>query len=95
MSEDQLTDYQQAILRAFNPDVEALRFKSPSLAVLIDEVDSSTTYVGKAEPGTATTSPSWQISKISVSGTVTAVEWADGDRLFDNIWSLRTSLTYS
>lgn len=61
----------------------------------VDEVDSSTTYVGWAASGTASSSASWKIQKISVSGTVTTIEWADGNQLFDNVWDNRASLSYS
>jgi len=65
-----------------------------NLLVLVDEADSSTTYVGKASPGTSTVAASWQISKISVSGTVTTIAFADGNLLFDNVWGDRVTLTY-
>lgn len=63
--------------------------------VKVDEPNSSTTYVGWAAPGTATSAASWRIQKIAVSGTVTTITWADGDQSFDNIWDNRASLTYS
>jgi hypothetical protein len=88
-------DHQQAITRGFESATDSFKTKSPNQAVLIDEVDSSTTYVGKAAIGSAASSPSWQIIKLAVSGTVTTLSWADGDENFDNIWSLRASLSYS
>lgn len=52
------------------------------------------TYVGQADPGSAEGSAVWQIKRIDeTSGLITL--WADGDSLFDNIWSNYASLTYS
>ena len=64
---------------------------------LVDEVDADTTYVGKTKQGSTgdTSSAIWQIRKISVSGTVTTIAYADGNDSYDNIWANRTSLSYS
>ena len=64
-------------------------------AIKIDEVDSTTTYIGLANIGTLTSAASWQIRKIGVSGTVTTFTWADGDENYDNVWNDRVSLSYS
>ena len=61
----------------------------------IDEVDANNTYVGKAQIGTATSVTSWQIKKISVSGAVTSVTWAEATDGFVNEWDERASYTYS
>lgn len=65
------------------------------LKVLVDEVDANTTYVGEANHGTLSSANSWRIKKITVSGTVTTVAFADGDDDFNNVWDDRTSLSYS
>lgn len=53
-------------------------------------------YIGKASPGTATSSAAWQIQKLTYSGSnITDIQWADGDISFDNIWDNRDSLSYS
>jgi hypothetical protein len=62
--------------------------------VYIDEASSTVTYVGKALPGSSETNNVWQIQKIEVVSTVTKITWADGNKDFDNIWSLRSSLVY-
>jgi hypothetical protein len=67
----------------------------PGYAMQIDEVDSSTTYLGLAKSGTPTSQALWQIRKIAVSGTVTSFTWADGDASYNHVWDNRTSLTYS
>lgn len=61
----------------------------------VDQVDASTTYIGESAITIATSSPFWRIRKISVSGTVSSILWADGDENFDNVWDDRTSLLYS
>ena len=62
---------------------------------LIDESDSATTYLGKAQMGASTSGASWQIKKISVASTVTTISYADGDNRYDNVWDDRASLTYT
>ena len=53
-------------------------------------------YVGWAAPGTAKTAASWQIQKLTYSGTVmTDVQWASGNADFDKIWNNRASYSYS
>lgn len=62
---------------------------------IINEVDSSTTYVGKALIGTATSEAKWQIKKIITSGTNTQITYAEGSDNFSYVWDNRTSYTYS
>lgn len=50
-------------------------------------------YIGKAQTGTSTALPNWQIQKIDKTGVVTKL-YCDGNANFDNIWDNRTSLTY-
>jgi hypothetical protein len=64
-------------------------------AEVVDEASSTVTYIGKATPGTATSAASWQIKKITVSGTQTIITWASGNVNFDKIFDNRASLTYS
>lgn len=64
-------------------------------ATRIDEPDANTTYIGYAELGTNPNSEKWKIKKITLSGTETIIQYADGDRLYDNIWVNRVSLNYS
>ena len=72
---------------------KTVKFSSP--LTLIDEVDTNTTYVGETKPGNATSDALWRIKKISVSGTVTTIAYADGDLLYNNVWADRVSLSYS
>ena len=65
--------------------------------LLVAKIDDlgSTIYIGYAAPGALTADASWKIMRMSVSGTVTTVQWADGNDGFDNIWDNRASLLYS
>lgn len=56
----------------------------------------TTTYVGEAIPGSATSNPVWRIKRILNNGSgLTTVLYADGDTKFDNEWDNRASLSYS
>ena len=54
-------------------------------------------YIGTALPGSATTATVWQVKRLTYdgSGNMTALEWADGNDDFDNVWDDRASLNYS
>jgi hypothetical protein len=62
--------------------------------VLLDE-QPSVTYVGYASPSADQSSAVWKIKRLLTTGTVLAVEFADGNPAYDNIWNDRASLTYS
>jgi hypothetical protein len=64
-------------------------------ATRIDEDTPTITYVGKAVPGTATGAGTWQIQRLTDTGSGLTVEWADGDDEFDNVWDSRGGLSYS
>jgi len=68
---------------------------SNAISILIDDASATTTYIGKAPIGTATSAAKWQIQKISSSGTVTTIAWAAGSNHFGQIWDNRASLSYS
>ena len=61
------------------------------------QVDSegSTTYLGYADPGTATSAAFWAIKRIVETGKDVSITWADGNNSFDNIWNDRLTLVYS
>jgi hypothetical protein len=65
---------------------------------LEDPVSATVTYDGKAKrKGAAAASAIWQIFKITydANGNFLKKEWADGNQLYDNVWSNRASLTYA
>lgn len=61
----------------------------------IDQPNATTTYIGASNPGSSTSSAAWQIKRITVSGTQTFIEFADGNLNFDNVWNNRAALTYN
>lgn len=67
----------------------------PANAMAIKITTSGTsTYVGKAAPGTAQATAKWQCFKIDESSGL-VITYADGDANFDNVATDLTSLTYS
>ena len=65
---------------------------SQPLAIRLDD-GTTYLYVGKAAIGTANSSATWQIMRITQSDTT--VVWADGNAEFDNVWDNRAALSYS
>lgn len=62
--------------------------------IFIEIADGTTTYIGKAEAGTATSASTWQIKRIdSTSGA--NFEFASGTVDFDKVWDDRASYSYS
>ena len=61
----------------------------------IDEASATVTYIGLAQIGTASSEAGFQIKKISVSGTVTSITWADSTDAFTKVWDDRTTYTYA
>lgn len=70
-------------------------YQEKNYTTRIDEPSASVTYIGKAQFTASESLAVWQIKKMTVSGTVTSITWADGDEAFDNIWANRASLTYT
>ncbi len=61
----------------------------------IDEVSSSLTYIGEAAVGVSESDPKWRIFRITVSGTVTSIQYANGNTNWNSVWADRASLSYS
>ena len=91
--------------REHNYDAEAKRVQNVdpfggvvtqgNFTTYIDVVSETVKYVGKAQIGTPTSSIGWQIMKITVSGTVTAITWAGATDGFTNEWDERGNYSYS
>ena len=64
-------------------------------ATQIDEASSTITYIGYAALGVATSAASWRIKRISISGTVTSIAFADGNANYDQSWDGRAGYAYS
>lgn len=61
----------------------------------VDSGDSTIKYIGKGQPGSATSAAAWQIQRMTKSATGLVIEFADGNDDFDNVWNNRESLSYS
>lgn len=68
--------------------------RADALTQYTDVASGTVTYVGESEPGTATSAAGWRIQRKTTSGSLTKVEWADGNGRFDNVWDNRASLNY-
>lgn len=98
---------QQILNRAFDPDFQALVVESivsdpagstsyrkvtGDLATRI-VISGTDIYIGKATPGSATSSAVWQVKKIDTASDI-IITWADSNANFDNLFSNPSSLTY-
>jgi len=64
-------------------------------ALQLDEV-GTLTYVGEADPGSATSAAVWRIKRIDESGNPEVIiKWAGGNDTYNKVWDNRLSLTYS
>lgn len=64
-------------------------------ATRIDVVSSTVTYVGKAVPGTLTTTPAWKLSRLtSTPAGNLDIEFADNGN-YTQLWGDRTTVSYS
>ena len=63
--------------------------------ILLDEVTEDTTYVGRAAPGSDTSAAVWQVFRLQTTGSLLAVQYADGQPLFNRIWDARAGYSYS
>jgi hypothetical protein len=61
----------------------------------IDKATDPVIYIGKAKNGTATSEALWQIQRFDTTSSVLTIEFADGDKSYDNVWDNRSSLSYS
>lgn len=52
-------------------------------------------YIGTAPSGSLDSEPVWQLLRLTLSGVdVMAIDWADGDQTYDNVWDDRLSKVY-
>ena len=72
--------------------LDVQQIASQALSVRMDD-GATYLYVGKAQPGSATSSALWQIQRITQSDTT--ILFADGNQNFDNIWDNYASLSFS
>lgn len=61
---------------------------------LVDEVSDTLTYIGRAKAGALTSAPVWQIMRLYINGTITAIQFYNGDASYNAIWDDRADATY-
>lgn len=63
------------------------------LALRFDSSNDPLLYLAEASPGSLTSESVWRIARINVAVGV-AIQWANGNNSFVNVWDDRASLTY-
>lgn len=61
----------------------------------LDEASATVTYVGESAPGVSESAAFWRIKRLTTTGSILDIKWADGNELYDNVWTDRASLSYS
>jgi len=74
--------------------VSSVSSTDTTYSIRVDDASSTVTYVGEAQTGSSESSAVWRIKRLTTSGSVLSIEWADGNMQFDNVWSDRTTLSY-
>ena len=62
---------------------------------LIDEIDSTTMYVGVSVPGSLESEPVWAIKRIQFLLEDIEIKWADSVNTYTKVWDDRLSYTYN
>ena len=75
--------------------VSALTTLDTVYTIRIDEASATVTYVGEGAVNSIDANPVWRIRKLTTTGSVLAIQWADGNQHFDNVWDNRASLSYT
>ena len=68
---------------------------STGKSIRVDTVSTVLTYVGEAAINVTEVDAFWKIKRLTTTGTVLKIEWADGNEEYDNIWNNRAALSYS
>jgi hypothetical protein len=64
------------------------------MKTITDVASATVTYRGYAPIGTSTSATAWRISRSTVSGSATTLEWAGTSADFIANWSFRTAINY-
>jgi hypothetical protein len=86
---------EHAAVEALDFDSKAHNISSVEQSMRIDEASATVTYVGVAAIASSEGGAVWKIKRITITGNVTDVKYADGNANYDNIWTNRASLSYS
>ena len=76
-----------------NPTTHQLQVSGATSYSLRMDTQATYTYIGEANPGTATSSASWRIKRLTNADNT--IIWANGDAGFSNIWDNHGALSYS
>lgn len=68
--------------------------RSLPMKEITDVASATVTYRGYAPIGTANSASAWRISRSTVSGSATTLEWAGTSASFANSWNNRAGLIY-
>ena len=71
---------------------------SENFSLALDyDADGNLLFQGLAQPGTAKSAAEWRVKKFfyDASDNLTDIQFADGNKDFDNIWDNRATLSYS
>ena len=63
--------------------------------LVVDTVSSSLVYIGEAAIAVTQATAFWKIKRITTTGSIVQIVWADGNENFDNVWNNRASLSYA
>lgn len=90
--------YKQNTVETLGYDGQTLQRINASNLSLRVEYDGSSNpiYIGTSAVGSLNSESKWQIKKLTFdgSGNCTAIQYADGNPNFDNVWDNRASGTY-
>lgn len=65
------------------------------LALRLDDASATVSYVGESAMGVSESAAFWRIKRLTTTGSILDIKWADGNAEFDNVWTNRASLSYS
>jgi len=74
---------------------DSMETRNMAMSVAVDEASATVTYVGEAATGSSLASAVWRIKRLTQTGAVLLIEFADGNGNYDNVWNSRASLAYS
>lgn len=66
-----------------------------AVSMRIDEVSPTLIYIGESAVGASESDAIWRIKRITISGSLTKIEYAEGSAKWNSVWNDRASLIYS
>lgn len=95
-NEVELTSTNNAVAVTTNPVTAVVSNSGPEVyEQAYDFVSNTVGYRGDAAAGTATSQAKWRIRKVTISGSITTIEFAGGLASFDKVWDDRLTYGYS